>query len=279
MSTVPRWTLSDLRARYELEPTLRDYFVEGGFDKDVLTRCARKHSPDIVIYEIDGVDVPAAVLAQHGFTEGNKQRVITAAIELAPLPPACKCRFIVDRDLDHWFGELLRVPRLIWTEFCSIELYFFERHTLIGLLVETAKARIPDWDPYQDTLIALLTEFYAFRLADRELGWSLTWVNPERCMNWTRGRIEFDSGDYIKRLLLANGRAKDKARFHEICQAWRERIRGDPRLCVRGRDLTELLAWTVRKANGVGGLSSSDTFQRLFVLAAPTIGGLAELLQ
>lgn len=280
MSAIPRWTLADLRARYELEPTLRDYFVEGNFDKDVLTRYAREHVPDkVVVYDIDSVDVPPAALIQHGFTEGNKQRVMVAAIELAPLPPACRCRFIVDRDLDHWFGALQSVPRLIWTEFTSIELYFFERCNLIALLVETAKANIPDWDRYEDSLIAILTELYVLRLADRELGWSLKWVKLERCMAWTEGRITFDAAEYVKRLLEVNKRARERKRFHESCCIWRERVSVDPRLCIRGRNLTDVLAWTVGKANGVAGFSSSDAFQRLFVLAAPTVGSLAGLLQ
>ena len=41
MSENTRWTINELRARYELEPTIRDVFVEGKFDQEILSSCLR----------------------------------------------------------------------------------------------------------------------------------------------------------------------------------------------------------------------------------------------
>ena len=49
-----RRTIAELVARYELEPTLRDVYVEGRFDSAVLTWLFRERGcVDAVVYEID----------------------------------------------------------------------------------------------------------------------------------------------------------------------------------------------------------------------------------
>ena len=102
MTELARRTISELRARYDLEPSLRDIFVEGKFDQDVLSNCLRgPEHRDRMIYDIDSVDIPSELLGVHELTDGKKQRVIALARELAPLPSKCLYRCLVDRDLDH----------------------------------------------------------------------------------------------------------------------------------------------------------------------------------
>ena len=52
--TTLRRTISELLARYELEPSLRDVYVEGVFDREVITRCCDSGSDGVIaVYEID----------------------------------------------------------------------------------------------------------------------------------------------------------------------------------------------------------------------------------
>lgn len=63
MNLIPRWTIDDLIARYELEPQLHDVFVEGEFDKDVLTECFRNvGTTHAVAYAVDTVEISDELL-------------------------------------------------------------------------------------------------------------------------------------------------------------------------------------------------------------------------
>jgi hypothetical protein len=157
MTEENRWSISELIARYELEPELIDVFVEGTFDREVLAQSVPRTRGGPAFYEIDTVDVKPALLAKHGLTSGNKQRVIALARELATLPAEAKVICLVDRDLDHWFGELLSTPRLKWTRYCSIESHFLTPATVIDVLITTGRAKIKRLETFINSLLDTTT--------------------------------------------------------------------------------------------------------------------------
>lgn len=269
MTEFARRTINELLVRYELEPELRDVFVEGKFDQEILSSYFRgaKHL-DRMVYEIDSVEVPTELLIKHVLTDGNKQRVIALARELAGLPAECSYRCLVDRDLDHWFGALEATARLIWTEFCSIELNFFSDEILHDILITTAKAKISSWEEYIDSLVATLSDLYVLRLADRELGWFIEWLPVGKCLSHENSKVVFDFAGYVDRLLMKNRKSGLRGKFEISVAVWKKRLSGDHRNHIRGHDFVELLAWTVHNFRGIKEFSSSLSIQRLFVLLA-----------
>jgi hypothetical protein len=219
-------------------------------------------------YEIDSVEVPAELLIKHGLTEGNKQRVIALARELSGLPAKCSYRCLVDKDLDHWFGAIEATARLIWTEFSSIELHFFSDEILRDILITTAKCKINSWEKYNDSLIGILSDLYALRLADRELSWSLEWSPVEKCLSHKNGQIFFDVAVYVERLLIKNNKMGLHNQFETSVATWKKKLFGDHRNYIRGHNFVELLAWSVRSFRGIKEFSSQVAIQRLFVLFA-----------
>lgn len=279
MTDIPQWTISDLLARYELEPTLKDVFVEGKFDADVLAQSFRvAQADDRIVYEVDLVDIPSSLLTEHGLLPGNKGRVIALAHELSRIKSECSYRCLVDRDLDHWFGPLERVTRLVWTEYCSIELYFFHTDILYDLLITTAKARIDDWDAFMQSIELALRAMYILRLADRSLAWSLDWITPDRCLRVREGRLEFDQSDYVTRLLMKNRRIAFRADFVREVANWQHKAVADPRNAIRGHDLLMVLAWVVDKFRGIKHFANELSLGRLFVLMGGRVPQLVALL-
>lgn len=269
MTGLERRTIDELFARYELEPELRDVFVEGQFDKDVLANYFRSTKQlDRMVYEIDSVEVPNEILRKQNLTEGNKQRVIALARALSSLPEKCSYRCLIDKDLDHWFGGLEKTARLVWTNYCSIELNFFIEEILRDILIITAKSRINSLVDYNNSLIATLRELYVFRLADRELGWNLSWLPIERFITQKESMIIFDDVLYIERLLIKNTKSGLRGDFEKSVEQWKDCLSGDHRNYVRGHDFINLLALTVQKFRGIKEFSSSECIQRLFVLLA-----------
>ena len=279
MTDLARRTIDELLVRYELEPELQDIFVEGQFDHDVLTSYFRSAKQiGRMVYEIDSVEVPAELLAKHGLTEGNKQRVIALSRELAKLPVECSYRCLVDKDLDHWFGQLESTARLVWTEFCAIELNFFSDEILRDVLISAARTKIALWEQYIESLTSTLCGLYALRLADRQLGWNMKWLSIDRCLSSTNSRVNFDFADYVDRLLRNNRKSHSKKQFESAVDDWKNILVDDHRNFIRGHDLVELLAWTVNKFRGIKEFSTPVAVQRLFVLLAPKAGGLAKKL-
>lgn len=278
MSQPDRRTLEELLARYDLEPGLPDVYVEGTFDREVLTRYFRCcHQRERIIYEIDTIEIPAETLEREGLGLGNKQRLIALARTLRGLQKEVACRCLVDKDLDHWFGPLEQNWALVWTKHCSIELYFWTDQLLRDLLLVAARVRIKDWWEFVDSMTVALLDLYAMRLADRELGWSMQWLPIRKHLKAVGDRVRFDSEEYVARLLMKNGRAGSAQSFITCLAKRRSALTGDPRDAVRGHDFTEILSWAIREFRGVKDLSSTVAVERIFLLAVPEVMELADL--
>jgi hypothetical protein len=281
LSALPRWRIQDLIARYTLEPSLRDVFVEGQFDKDLLCEHFRKLAvvPPRYFYEIDVVEIPEELLTAHSLTAGNKNCVLALARELAAVngTPAYRC--LVDRDLDQWFGELERTSRLVWTRYCTIELHLFSEAFVHDILVVAARSRISNWQTFFASFVSVLRELYVMRLVGRELKLPLRWISPDRCSRVESERIVFDRAEYIRRVLIAQGFADAQAAFDAAFLEWWPMCSGDPREHVRGGDLVEMLAWAVRQYGGLRSVASEETIRRMFVLRAADASDLVTVFE
>lgn len=277
MSDLPRRTIAELVARYDLEPKLCDVIVEGQFDREVISRSLLDAGqPPRIVYEVDTVDVPDDLVAQYGFTMGNKQRVIVLARELVRLPDTCAFRCLVDRDLDHWFGSMEQVKRLLWTDYCALELYFFSDEVLQDILVTAAKCRIAKWNEYRDSMIATLRTLYLLRLADRELELNLKWLSADKCLSLKSDVIELDECEYIKRLLCKNARSQQLTSYETCVERWGAKVTGDHRLYIHGHDFVKLLVWSIANTKGLKAFATESAVTRLLVLLASPANGIAE---
>jgi len=279
MTMTERKTLAELRARYELEPTLQDVYVEGRFDQEILFKYFKeKGQSERIVYEIDSVDITADKIVLHGLTEGNKQRVVVLARELAgALSKDCSYRCIVDKDFDHWLGTLETTLRLVWTEFCSIELYFHTDELLSDFILLTAKARIHNWSVFTTSFNAVLRDIYSVRLTAINLNWSMDWLLPDKCMTVQDDDIKFDLSEFVLRLLSKNGKLSSKDEFNVALNKNRGVLSGDPRNSIYGHDFIYLIAWTIRNFSGMREFDSEAAIGRLFILTAGKAASLRNL--
>lgn len=279
MSEDPLWTIDDLAARYELEPQLRDVFVEGIFDQDVLCACFKtKPNFQRVCYPINSVSIPPDVLKKHKLTDGNKQRVIALALELDKGAEKIAYRCLIDSDLDHWIDPNIATISLVRTKYSSLDLYFFSEDFLKNLLVTVAKTKIVDWTNFFSSFVEVLKDLYAFRLADAHMDLHLSWTDWSKCLSRKGSTLVLDSGDYITRVLLTNAKGKLRPDFKTENDNWRNQLNTDPRLCIRGHDFVELMAWVITKFGGRREFSTPNAIEGLFVLAAKEASEVLELL-
>lgn len=276
---IPRRKIEELIVRHHYEPTLRDIYVEGMFDKEVLTSFISSAGSDQVVYEIDGIEVGPDILAKHGLTEGNKQRVIALAKELSVVTADSQYRCIVDKDLDHWMDLVENIPRLTWTEHTSIELYFYTKKILTDIIMVSARAKITHIDEFMDSLAVVLKSLYALRVVDRELGWNMEWVEPFKDLSTKGSILTLNLTSYINRLVSRNGRHQDRARLVEQLDVWLPKLTGDPRSYIRGHDFVSVLAWSAKEFKGIKELGDPIIIERMLVLISQSVEELAVLLE
>lgn len=273
-----RWSIDELLVRYELEPQLADVFVEGTFDKEILSEVFSHLSQETVFYEIDTVNVPPELLARHGLTSGNKQRVVALARELESLAECSRVRCLIDRDLDHWFGEVKNTVRLCWTQFCALESHFISAETINDLVIKTASARVADANALVESLFEILKLLYALRLADRELALSLRWVALKKYLVRNGDALQLDTERYVTATLGANAALAQKDKFLRSAQNWQKQLDCDVRLASRGHDYSELLAIAIGEFGGHKAFKDQSAVERLFVLLAKSVRSIAQEL-
>lgn len=274
-----RWTISELQARYELEPNLSDVYVEGAFDRDVLSNVPKLKQAGNTFYEIDAVDVPASILEKYGLTLGNKQRVIALARELDVLGTSKRPICLVDKDLDHWFGPLEATAILRWTKYCSIELHFLEGELVREVLISAGHIKVKDFDTLYESLASTLRVLYALRLADRQCSMEMKWVALKKYLVRDGDMIIFAVDKYATALLATNGFSERRDEFNTVVSSWLDRLVGDVRQYSRGHDFQTVLAWIIREFKGLKDFASEPAIERLFVLLARSADTLAEELQ
>ena len=279
MRDEPCWSIAELRARYDLEPALQDVFVEGSFDRDVLSRVFNDGPNQRTFYEIGAVDVPDDTLTAHGLTSGAKQKVIALARELSGLPSAAKVRCLVDRDLDHWFGTLESSEHLHWTLFCCLGCHFLTAQVVTEIMVTTCRARISSIDSFFTSLLEALKRLYALRLADRQLALALKWVALRKYLRREGDTLKFNDDDYVIAVLNRNARSAQGDEFRCVYQQWLGNLNSDYRLAARGHDYTDLLAWSVAQFGGRKEFASTEVIERVFVLLARTVETIQGELQ
>jgi len=278
LSEHARWSVDELLVRYDLEPQLADVFVEGAFDKDVLTEVFASQSREGIFYQIDVVNIPQELLDSYGLTSGNKQRVVALSRELERLGENARVRCLVDRDLDHWFGDVEDAGRLRWTRFCSIESHFISDQIVSDLVIKTANAKVANATVFILSLFEILKVLYALRLADRELSLSQKWVAIKKYLGREGDSLRIDTERYVTATLSANAILPQKNAFMDAVRKWQGRLDCDVRLASRGHDYSELLALAISQFDGHRAFKDQSAVERLFVLLAKSVPSLSDEL-
>ena len=133
MSIHEKRTIAELIARYQLEPTLRDIYVEGELDKGVFNwSLGADERSRATIYEISTVEMPTEEILRLGLHDNNRGRVITLAHILGQHLPhnSAQITCVVDTDLDSILGVEHRHDFLLLTDYTCLEMYLYNPHTI-----------------------------------------------------------------------------------------------------------------------------------------------------
>lgn len=243
-----RWKIPELSARYKLEPSLRDVFVEGRTDRSFFQWYLLKSGfTDVKVVLIDSVEIPSETLRDLGLTSGNKQRLIALASEFnrslggTAFQPTC----IVDADEDRILSKTISIPQLLWTDYSCVEAYLFNEGHFSKFYHMVLRLDAVD----SNLLISygkILSELFLIRAALRECAIPAAWITFVDCCNRTETLITFDKDAFIKRLLNASNQLSAETILHRTIESLRKLLTSDVRHSMNGHDLLELLHWEKR---------------------------------
>ncbi|MBY0232567.1 MAG: hypothetical protein K2W96_25080 [Gemmataceae bacterium] len=238
-----------MAARYTLEPTLRDIYVEGLSDATIVKEALRVAGcRNAIVYVIDTVDVPPAILAARKLSDGNKGRVIALCQELeARGIVGNEATGIMDRDCDGVLGIVHASRMLLTTDYACMEMYFFDDIQL-GRFCERFLHREAG---LAGRLLALLrgplVEVFFIRATNEAMALGLTWLATDRQVTVAKGALEFQPDIFIDRYLNSNSMLGEKAAFLAKRNQLRSKMDADPRHNIHGHDFVDLLSKCLQK--------------------------------
>ena len=258
MEDEKRRKLDELVARYELEPSLHDVYVEGLTDKSIIQWFLDESNLDTkncTVYEIDTVDIPTDQLFALGLNDSNRSRVIFLAFQLQRLFETTSLPHVVciaDRDFDDLIGSSsIESELLLFTDYTSIEMYLFD-YNIIEKFLRLA-LRKDDLEAVNiiNNISPILVEMFLLRAANQSLSYGMEWLAPgtlKDCFNKKRRKgapLEFDSNDFVEKYLNKNNRTSEKSAFLEKVNELRNKNISEIRNKIRGHDFIQIFCWYI----------------------------------
>jgi hypothetical protein len=260
--------LYELITLYSLEPGLKDIYVEGENDKDLIEWVLSAHNiKDISVYSIDGIEINNDILERHKLNRGsNRSKVLALSTELSQsLPVTCKIVCIADRDQEDYLPSGLGNCFLEFTDYNSTELYLL-RSSIIRKFISLVLGGFPiSEDRLVTQVLPILEDLYVLRLANQVLDWNMEWIkNFTKYVKITE-EFSFDRESFQKAYLQKNGKWNEKVVFERKVQELRSMFKEDPRFRLRGHDLMDLLYYVVKKRKSSRKFGNVETFRGAFM--------------
>jgi hypothetical protein len=244
MPDTYRRSIEELITRYELEPELRDVYVEGDRDKFFLSWFFEMSTvPKPVIYPVNvAVNISNHTLLRAGVA-GNRGRVIVLCAELEGNLPqiAENVVGVVDLDYSELLGTIPSSPQLLCTDFSCMESYSITDGSLnkffqVYLGTAFQKDRCHE-------MFDILVELFLLRAAKISLSKS-AW--PERftqACSIIAGHVVFDRNGFVYRVLNAGAGTLTLSALEAKVVELRSKSSSDFRRNLNGHDLIQIFSW------------------------------------
>jgi hypothetical protein len=249
MNTIPRRKLDELAFLYERHPEQCDIYVEGPFDRAMLTWFLRENGLESAcVYTIDSIEIPEGEVIAAGRKANNRERTVYLSDFLAR-HGVKKATCLIDADFGYLRQEKITTSVLLLTDYSCMEMYLFTEQSISKFI--TLCCHRTDWpvDTIMESLSSVLQELFAYRFANEELSWGMDWLNGSTCMEINGWQIVFDSKEFVARFLNKNKRGRTKRDFLTAVAKLRKTFMSDPRYQMHGHDFIESLAWYLRAKN------------------------------
>ncbi len=261
-----RRTIDELAMRYELEPTLRDIYVEGAFDASVVGEVLKQAGcHNAAVYEINVVDIPPEVVVKHYLPDGNKGRVMTLCFELDPqIANPAQVSGLVDRDYDRVLGRDYANRLLMFTDYSCIEMYL-SNELIIGRFCRIFLRRNGQLATQLiRELTPILRDLFLIRATNEHLQLGLQLLDADKQCVIQNEVLELDRKTFVQRYLNKTAMLHELSRFNETLESFQRTSDGrETRHQINGHDFVRLLAKRLHPIVRNKNIADADVIERV----------------
>lgn len=258
--------LEEIKALYYLEPSLKDLYVEGTTDLNVLRWFFdKKRRKDVQVYPVDVIEIKDNIFQRANLSKhSNRNKVIVLAEELSKHFDKRKInvKCIVDADYDRYLGRCRDNYILEYTDYTSVEMYFFN-DKFVSKFVDLVLHGFPV-SPVRlmSYMKNVLQRIFLIRLANEELEWNMTWVDFRGYISWNDQGFKLDEERFLTSYLMRNGRVRNLDDFKSVMHDFEIKLNSDERHNIQGHDFTYLFFLMVKRYKGHRrGFGNLETFE------------------
>jgi hypothetical protein len=262
-----RRRLEEILARYELEPSLKDLYVEGSNDCSLVRWFLQKKGKrDIHVYQIDTVELPSNLFQKSKLNEGSNHNKIILLSEILSgrfSSRKLKVRCIADADYDRYLKICRQNYLLDYTDYTCMEMYLFN-NVCIGKFLNFVLSNFPiSAQKLVLQLSTILQRIFLMRLANEKLIWNMSCVDLKGYTSWNGKRIKFDEKQFLRSYLMKNRKISKIDDFQATVKEFEGQLQSDVRHNISGHDFTYLFFLTLkREGSHRFGFREVNTFEK-----------------
>lgn len=240
--------VSEIIFLYQLEPNIKDIYVEGITDKLILERFFKKYDiNDVIVKNVDDIEFSEIYDEYPEIRRNNKKKLIALCDELYKYfkESLNGIAIILDRDFDEIKDDLIDNCYIFYSDYNSLELYLFDDN-----VVNIFYNNYLNGFPYtgKDTLCFIspvLIEKFLIRLILDINGpfpkEKITDLSKSIAVNKGTGEIKFDAKSHLYKILNNIGKTSEKDFFLDQIEEFRKILSTEERKNIRGHDFIHLL--------------------------------------
>jgi hypothetical protein len=270
---MERRKIVELLTLYELEPSLRDIYVEGPTDRAFVSGVVRRlNLPQVQVREIDQVEIDAGHLSRMGLSEGAKQRVIALAVALSfesKIDLARQVACIADADDEAGKDAAIRAPLLLYTDVTSMPIYGFDGKYLQWYFDVGTMGFPLSGQQVVEQLIPPLRSLCALRRALAVLEVNVALASITKDCSFSGGQLQFDYDRFVKRCKSKDASFAKEKKIQDAVARQLSVLGSDHRLWAGAEDFVSLLNWLIVKMRGQKHTVPEHLLARTILLGVP----------
>jgi hypothetical protein len=278
-----RRTIAEWTTLLELEPSLRNIFVEGENDQRLLQAVFRaRRCTNVSVRLIQEVQIPERLIRRTAFNSGNRARLLAfaSAVEAQISRPIDNVRCVVDLDCDAILPTTYQGKLVCFTDSANMLAHFAEYEPIRHVTAAVYGHELDEGD--FETIVDAALFLFSFRVVKYSLFPEASQIDHYRSLTLDGGRLRFDRRDYIWRFAMANGLQNEMRSLFDRASDLRARLRLDARRYMNSHDFLSLLYGALKRLHFVGAGATQTELDHVYqatitmdrLLATPLIEAL-----
>ena len=264
--------INEVIALYDLEPHIKDIYVEGATDKKVINNFLKNNDIDEVnVITAEDIDFTEIYDEQPNIKRNNKNKLIALSNILKEKLELDHngITVVIDRDFDDIKNALTTNTYISYTDYNSMELYLYNEDT-IDKYYNNVLTNFPLTGKESIELMTpILTDKFLIRLVLKlnssykkeniiSLSKSITITKDKK-------RINFNLDNHLFKILNNIGETRKLEEYIKQINDLREKLSNEKKINIRGHDFTHLLYTIIKRIKNRINLGE-DIFEKTIFL-------------